>query len=299
MHEDHHSAPHMSADDEAAAHAIASALSGNSDCSDVSNSSLTEHTSSVSPDMFNPSDFLTSPVSPWDELLTTPALDADAGMTPDIFTSPALMSFGDDFDNMPSLFGSTAYDGYDTKPAEGSSLPPSDLPLPDMDMYTISPGTPAIDSLSLQASPLHIDDPSVLHTSRKNVPTGTRKNITPQSLVPFDAPIQSRKYRLPSTTSRKELPATFARKRARTQDPGEDDGEPGPTLSEEDAIKNKRLQNTLAARRSRKRKLEYQRELEDAIEGERKEKEMWRARALVLEALLHDKGHEVPRMSEV
>ena len=298
IHEDHHSAPHMSADDEAAAHAIASALSGNSDCSAISNASLTEHTSSVSPDIFDPSDFLTSPVSPWDELLTTPALDADAGMTPDIYTSPALMSFGDDFDNMPSLFGSTAYDGYD-KAIVGSSLPPSDLPLPDVDMYTISPGTPAIDSISLQASPLHIDSSSVLQTSRKTVPTGTRKNITPQSLVPFDAPIQSRKYRLPSTTSRKELPATFARKRARTQDPGEDDGEPGPTLSEEDAIKNKRLQNTLAARRSRKRKLEYQRELEDAIEGERKEKEMWRARALVLEALLHDKGHEVPRMNEV
>jgi len=238
-------------------------------------------------------------VSPWDDLLTTPALDADVGMTPDIYTtSPALVSFGDDFDNMPSLFGSTAYDGYDTKVMVGSSLSPSDLPLPDVDMYTISPGTPTIDSLSLQTSPLHMDDPSVLQTRRKNVPTGTRKNLTPESLVPFDAPIQSRKYRIPSTTSRKELPATFARKRARTQGPGEDDGEPGPTVSEEDAIKTKRLQNTLAARRSRKRKLEYQRELEEAIEAERKEKEVWRARALVLEALLRDKGHEVPRMSD-
>jgi len=279
IHEDHNRAHPMSADDAAAAQAIASALS-------------------ASPDLFNPSDFLTSPVSPWDDLLTTPALDADVGMTPDIYsTSPALMSFGDDFDNMPSLFGNTAYDGYD-KAIVGSSLSPSDLPLPDVDMYTISPGTPTIDSLSLQASPLHMDDSSVLQTRRKNVPTGTRKNITPQSLVPFDAPIQTRKYRLPSTTSRKELPATFARKRARTQGPGEDDGEPGPSLSEEDAIKAKRLQNTLAARRSRKRKLEYQRELEEAIEEERKEKEVWRARALVLEALLRDKGHEVPRMSD-
>ena len=298
IHEDHHRAPHMSADDEAAAQAIASALSGTTEYSSLSDSSLTERSSSVSPDLFNPSDFLTSPVSPWDELLTTPALDGDVGMTPDIYTSPALMSFGDDFDNMPSLFGSAAFDGYDVKAMAGSSLPPSDLPLPDVDMYTISPGTPAIDSISLQASPLHIDNSSVLPTRRKNVPTGTRKNVTPESLVPFDAPIQSRKYRLPSTTSRKELPATFARKRARTQGPGEDDGEVGPTVSEEDAIKTKRLQNTLAARRSRKRKLEYQRELEDAIEDERKEKEMWRARALVLEALLRDKGHEVPRMGD-
>ncbi|KAI0304321.1 hypothetical protein B0F90DRAFT_1604936, partial [Multifurca ochricompacta] len=118
---------------------------------------------------------------------------------------------------------------------------------------------------------------------RRNVPTGTRKNVTPESLVPFDAPIQPRKYRMPSTTSRKELPVTFSRKRTRAAATGEDEEEEAsPTLSEEDAIKSKRLQNTLAARRSRKRKLEYQRELEDAIESERSEKEMWRARALVL-----------------
>ncbi|KAH9973138.1 hypothetical protein BGW80DRAFT_286908 [Lactifluus volemus] len=114
-------------------------------------------------------------------------------------------------------------------------------------------------------------------TRRKTVPTGTRKNITPESLVPYEAPIQSRKYRLPSSTSRKELPATFSRKRAQTQVPGE--GEDGRTLSEEHAIKIKHLQNNLATRRSRKRELEYQCELEDVIEAERKGKEMLRARA--------------------
>ena len=288
----------MSANDEAAAQAIASALSGTSDCR-FPTTPLTEESSSASPVFLNPSDFLTSPVSPWDDLLTTPALDADAGMMPDIYTSPIMgMGFGDDFDNMPSLFGSSAYDGYDAKETVGSHLSPSDLPLPDMDeMYKISPEMPVIDDVSMQASPLHEDDPSAFPTRRKSAPTGTRKNITPEALVPYDAPIQTRKYRLPSSTSRKELPATFARKRARTSDPP-DEPEPvvGPTLSEEDAIKAKRLQNTLAARRSRKRKLEYQRELEDAIDAERKDKEMWRAHALVLEALLRDKGHEVPRM---
>jgi len=265
----------MSANDEAAAQAIASALS-------------------ASPDFLNPnsSDFLTSPVSPWDDLLTTPALDGDVGMTPDIYTSP-LMDFGDDFD-MPSLFGNTAFEGYETKDTVGSHLSPSDLPLPDMDdMYKISPGTPVIDDPSIQLS-LHVDDSSAFPTRRKSAPTGTRKNVTPESLVPHDAPIQSRKYRTPSATSRKELPATFARKRARTSGPGEDEPSAEPTVSEDDAIKAKRLQNTLAARRSRKRKLEYQRELEDAIEAERMDKEMWRSHALVLEALLRDKGHEVP-----
>jgi len=264
----------MSADDEAAAQAIASALS-------------------ASPDFFNPSDFLTSPVSPWeDDLLTTPAFDADMGMTPDIFTSPALTDFGGDYDYMPSLFGTTGYEGFDdAKVNIGSTLGPSELPLPDMDdMYKISPGTPALDTPSIQPLPLN-HDKSILAT--KTGPTGTRKNVTPESLVPYNAPIQARKYHTPSATSRKELPVTFARKRART---GEGDDDAGPTLSEEDAINAKRLQNTLAARRSRKRKLEYQRELEDAVEAERKEKERWRARALILEALLRDKGHEVPHM---
>jgi hypothetical protein len=54
----------------------------------------------------------------------------------------------------------------------------------------------------------------------------------------------------------------------------------------EEIIRSKRLQNTLASRRSRIRKLEYQRELEDAIVTERKEKEMWQARQLALEELL-------------
>jgi hypothetical protein len=60
--------------------------------------------------------------------------------------------------------------------------------------------------------------------------------------------------------------------------------------SAEEIIRAKRLQNTLAAQRSRMRKLAYQRELEDAIEAERKEKETWQARALVLEELLRDKS---------
>jgi len=268
----------MSPDDEAAAHAIASALS-------------------ASPDFFNPSSYLTSPVSPWeDDLLTTPAFDADMVMTPDIFTSPVLTDFGGDNDHMPSLFGPSVYEGYED--AKADYLGPSDL-LPEMDdLYQISPGTPALDTPSIQPFPLNFDQSSAL-TTRKTAPTGTRKNVTPETLVPYDAPIQSRKYRTPSATSRKQLPVTFARKRARTREPGEEDEDAaGPTVSEEDAISTKRLQNTLAARRSRKRKLEYQRELEDAIEAERKEKERWRARALILEALLRDKGHEVPQMGE-
>ncbi|KAA1469610.1 hypothetical protein DENSPDRAFT_773458 [Dentipellis sp. KUC8613] len=165
----------------------------------------------------------------------------------------------------------------------------------------MSPDTPALDPLSFHGRDGLNSRPSVAR--RKSQPTGTRKNVTPETLVPLDAPIQPRKYITPSQTSRKELPVTFARKRARSAAFGADDelavedvAVAPVTMTEEEAIKAKRLQNTLAARRSRKRKLEYQRELEDSLEAERQEKEMWKARALVLEALLRDKGHDVPRI---
>jgi hypothetical protein len=192
------------------------------------------------------------------------------------------VSYGDDLDNMSPLFGSTAYDG-------------SPFCLDPDDMYKISSETPLFDE-STPSSPIHFDDPSAFPTRQESAQTGTRKNITPESLVPYDAPIQPRKYSILSTSSRKELPATFARKRGQTSEPAETAAAVGPTLSEEDPIEAKRLQNTLAARQSRKRKLEYLREVEDARDAERKDKEMWRARAIALEALLRDKGHEVPSM---
>ncbi|KAG1888338.1 hypothetical protein F4604DRAFT_1498488, partial [Suillus subluteus] len=40
--------------------------------------------------------------------------------------------------------------------------------------------------------------------------TGTQKNITPEALVPIDAPMQQRKYITSSVTSHKEVTAVFA-----------------------------------------------------------------------------------------
>ncbi|KAH9965513.1 hypothetical protein BC827DRAFT_862785 [Russula dissimulans] len=85
---------------------------------------------------------------------------------------------------------------------------------------------PAVVAPSLQD--LHrVDDSSVLSARRTNVPTETHKNITPEPLVPYNAPIQPRKYHLPLATSRKELPATFAWfawKHAPIYGPGEEEG---------------------------------------------------------------------------
>jgi len=132
---------------------------------------------------------------------------------------------------------------------------------------------------------------------RKSVPTGTRKNVTPESLIPVDAPIQDRKYVSESATSRKELPAVFARKRKRASselDNEEDLLAAPPTTNEMSAIEAKRRQNTLAARRSRKRKLEHQRDLETTIDNERAEKDAWKQRALAFEAILNSNGIRIP-----
>jgi hypothetical protein len=67
-----------------------------------------------------------------------------------------------------------------------------------------------------------------------------------------------------------------------------------PPTNELSAIEAKRRQNTLAARRSRKRKLEHQRELETVIDNERAEKDAWKQRALAFEAILNSNGIRIP-----
>ncbi|KIK65751.1 hypothetical protein GYMLUDRAFT_159488 [Collybiopsis luxurians FD-317 M1] len=126
---------------------------------------------------------------------------------------------------------------------------------------------------------------------RKSTATGTRKNITPESLVPVDAPIQSRKYATPSATSRKELPAAFLksqkRKRSRVQaDSVESEEQPPLNASDKEIIEWKRRQNTLAARKSRKRKLEHQQLLETRVKDLETENETLKVRAEALEAAL-------------
>ena len=259
---------------------------------------------SASPEFRMASDFnefLTSPMedSPFEDFLTTPAIGS-ADMSADLLTSPAIFD-ADNFDmgGVP-LFGG---DGLGLSGALESTKPAPPLPHPSFfdNMITMSPTSPSLDPSSLHPSPqTHpLPTPSTPgRRPRKSLPTGTRKNITPDALVSMDAPIQPRKYVTPSATSRKEVPtAWLKKKRARSQAFGDEDEleedvnlDPGDL----DAIEAKRRQNTLAARRSRKRKLEYQRELETTVEREKEEKEMWKNRAMLFKALLESHGHEVP-----
>jgi len=246
--------------------------------------------------------YLTSPLidSPWEEdFLTTPALLPGGDMGIDVMASPALLDNDEAYTNAP-LFGDE----------------PLFEPLTFEKLNADRSGL-ALDSLSprfsseLPASPTSSMSPASCtggrgkksagkhdtKTRRKSVPTGTRKNVTPESLIPVDAPIQGRKYVAESATSRKELPAVFARKRKRASSElgnEEDILTAPPTNAELSAIEAKRRQNTLAARRSRKRKLEHQRELESILDNERAEKDAWKQRALAFEAILNSNGVRIP-----
>ncbi|PWN31657.1 uncharacterized protein FA14DRAFT_182448 [Meira miltonrushii] len=95
---------------------------------------------------------------------------------------------------------------------------------------------------------------------------GTKRRLDSTDLLPIDAPIQSRTYKTPSATSRKDLV----------------DAEPStPDLSNtSDPTAAKRLSNTLAARRSRHRKAEELKQLHDTIEDLTSQMEMWKRRCL-------------------
>ena len=143
--------------------------------------------------------------------------------------------------------------------------------------------------------PPHID----ANDQRNNSTMGTRMGIKPEALLLLDAPTQPRKYTGPSATSPKDLFSvstvlTGKRPRAEALEEEEvelDADEPlAPNMTESEQIEWKRRKNVLAARRSRKRKLEYQRELEESVEKLTLEKDEWRARALTLRQILQSHG---------
>jgi len=79
---------------------------------------------------------------------------------------------------------------------------------------------------------------------------------------------------------------------------GEDDElseEPlSPTATDIERIQWKRRQNTLAARKSRKRKQEHLAYLEKTVERLMAERETWKVRALTYQAMLKNSGIQVP-----
>lgn len=127
-----------------------------------------------------------------------------------------------------------------------------------------------------------------------------RRRISPDDLLSMEAPTQSRRYITPSSTSKKEYPRFVAGSmRPPSQPSDEEDDElteepPAANATDQEKIEWKRRQNTLAARRSRKRKMVYQQQLEVTVDRLTMEKEVWKTRALTLKQLLHSHGIPCP-----
>lgn len=180
----------------------------------------------------------------------------------------------------------------------------------DLEGLIAMSGTPSVVPvpLSAQLSTTSLPNTSSSTTTSSSSPvstrrpTGHRKNLAPSALLPVDAPTQPRSYRGPSATSRKDIPAfalassstplgpsssssatasasSTKKRKAVSQDPedsDDDDEEKFKPRMGESEIEAKRRQNTLAARRSRHRKLAYVRELEEKVVGLMRENERMR-----------------------
>ncbi|KAG6848721.1 hypothetical protein H0H93_014624 [Arthromyces matolae] len=134
-------------------------------------------------------------------------------------------------------------------------------------------------------------------------PNPNNRRQSPESLISLDAPTQPRNYALPSSTSRKEVPAFFQKMRTRTP-PSEDEMDelteepPASNATDQEKIEYKRRQNTLAARRSRQRKIENLQRLEETVERLTREREVWKTRALTLKQLLISHGIICPEFRD-
>lgn len=248
----------------------------------------------------------------------SPSID-DSPLTPNLDT-PIMNDLSDDFGMFSEYSGIPLFnDGAMTMYQLLESPEVAQEALSQMYELPVSKHTPLPSVDAINPTSLDLPSPSAVSPApastklgkvtaasrRKSTATGTRKNITPDLLVPVDAPIQGRNYATPSATSRKEVPAAFLksqkRKRSRTQafgdeeslapessPPLEADMEEQPPLNatEKEIIEWKRRQNTLAARKSRKRKLEHQQFLETRVKDLESENEMLKVRADALEAAL-------------
>ncbi|KAF5332455.1 hypothetical protein D9611_005355 [Ephemerocybe angulata] len=188
---------------------------------------------------------------------------------------------------MQNDFGDQAFQQYAMNLNMNMSYAPTSVPAPNQYAMPSS-------SHQNQQSYEQIPSPSSLVHRRRR--SGSSRRMSPDDLMPHDAPTQPRRYLTSSATSKKEIPSYYTKRPSysRVSDEEEDElagEEPlGPNATDQDKIEWKRRQNTLAARRSRKRKLMQQQQLEQAVEDLTREKEIWRTRALTLRQLLISHG---------
>lgn len=151
---------------------------------------------------------------------------------------------------------------------------------PQSDQYILEPPS----SSHRTYSPSHAHNASS-SSSSSSTPglTHHRRHSSPNSPLSPDVP-------LPRTVARRSPNQRFL---ALPDDNDSSDDEPlSPNATEKERAEWRKRRNTKAARRSRKRKVQYTEQLEAIVEKLQREKDMWRTRALTLSQLL--KGHNIP-----
>ncbi|WFD19935.1 hypothetical protein MCAP1_002177 [Malassezia caprae] len=149
-------------------------------------------------------------------------------------------------------------------PKPNTELMPQTTSLQEI-VQPAKPCAPSEASMS-PSSTTESDAPTLLRTAKRR-----RREV--DELLPIDAPIQPRKYLTESATSRRD---------SSVKKTGSEHGSPSPSpldgSQEMDARTQKRLSNTLAARRSRHRKAEELKRLYETIANLEKEAAMWKQR---------------------
>lgn len=101
--------------------------------------------------------------------------------------------------------------------------------------------------------------------------------------------------------TRKDAHPYYPKRRAHVQVSDDDDEELAdlpPNATDQQKIEHQRHRNTLAARRSRKRKELYKQELEQRVEHLTMEIEKWRTRAEMYRRMIEGQGMICPDWSE-
>lgn len=139
------------------------------------------------------------------------------------------------------------------------------------------------------------------HPSRTHASLGNyRGGSSPNSMVTLHPPPNLRPT--PSVAmSRKDIPRYLAPTTRRRSAGSEDEDlssegpePPGADATEQEKIEYKRRMNTLAARRSRRRRLAQFHQLEDDVARLNREKDIWKERALMMERMLSSHGLPCP-----
>ncbi|KAH8834932.1 hypothetical protein DL96DRAFT_1572298 [Flagelloscypha sp. PMI_526] len=215
----------------------------------------------------------------------------------------------------PELSPCDAFSSGHSSPVTDLNTPEHSPIMPSVEMPLVSDMAPQVlqlllDALAQQAKVSQITaSPTSLPTlsvpvvasgsssSSSSSPTATytRPVPPPRPTIPLDAPVQPRRYLAPSATSRKDSPPSLKRKAGEMDD-----------ADEMDEIAKKRLQNTMAARRSRDRKRNELKELRDtiaAVTAERDqaihERDQWKEHALKMQDYARRLGAPLPEMPSI